>query len=341
MEKRYQIFVSSTYADLKDERRNVIQTLMEMDCIPAGMELFPAADEDQWAFIKKIIDDCDYYLLIIGGRYGSTTAEGISFTEKEYDYAVERGLKVIALIHENPDEIPSDKVESDPEARERLKAFRDKVAKGRMVKQWKTADQIPGFVALSLQKTMTTYPAVGWVRANRVSDESLLLELNEVRKENARLTQVLAEIQTSSQVSEIKDLAGLDEKVTLNGHCSYYRQSERGTRSWSVDISWRDLFLILAPYLINFPTDDSVKQFLCNQLFRLSKAKDSTGITGKSLDEQDFYTVRIQLTAQGLVNVKYTKTTTGGMAVFWSSTPQGNNLMYQMRTVKKAEEKEK
>ncbi|HJV93592.1 MAG TPA: DUF4062 domain-containing protein, partial [Azonexus sp.] len=82
MNKRYQVFVSSTYADLKDERQSVIQALMEMDCIPAGMELFPAADEEQWLFIKKIIDDCDYYLLVIGGRYGSTTSDGISYTEK-------------------------------------------------------------------------------------------------------------------------------------------------------------------------------------------------------------------------------------------------------------------
>lgn len=53
MEKRYQVFVSSTYADLKDERQHVLQALMEMDCIPAGMELFPATDEEQWEFIKK------------------------------------------------------------------------------------------------------------------------------------------------------------------------------------------------------------------------------------------------------------------------------------------------
>lgn len=52
MDKRYQIFVSSTYADLREERSKVIQALMEMDCIPAGMELFPAADEDQWQFIR-------------------------------------------------------------------------------------------------------------------------------------------------------------------------------------------------------------------------------------------------------------------------------------------------
>jgi hypothetical protein len=114
MDKRYQVFVSSTYADLKEERQRVMQTLMEADCIPAGMELFPAADEEQFAFIKKVIDDCDYYLIIIGGRYGSTTADGISYTEKEYDYAVSLGLKVIALIHENPDLIPSGKSEKDP-----------------------------------------------------------------------------------------------------------------------------------------------------------------------------------------------------------------------------------
>ena len=53
---------------------------MEMDCIPAGMELFPAADEEQWEFIKRVIDDCDYYVLIIGGRDGSLTPEGISYT---------------------------------------------------------------------------------------------------------------------------------------------------------------------------------------------------------------------------------------------------------------------
>ena len=104
MDKRYQVFVSSTYADLKQERQHVIQALIEMDCIPAGMELFPAADEEQWEFIKKVIDDCDYYLLVIGGRYGSVTSEGISYTEKEFDYApfgmtgLETALSVCAEV---------------------------------------------------------------------------------------------------------------------------------------------------------------------------------------------------------------------------------------------------
>ena len=54
MDTRYQVFVSSTFADLEEERKNVIQTLMEMNCIPAGMEFFPAIDEEQFEFIKAI-----------------------------------------------------------------------------------------------------------------------------------------------------------------------------------------------------------------------------------------------------------------------------------------------
>ena len=83
MDKRYQVFVSSTYADLREERQEVIQALLELDCIPAGMELFPAADDDQWTLIRKVIDDCDYYIVILAGRYGSLGPGGKSYTQIE------------------------------------------------------------------------------------------------------------------------------------------------------------------------------------------------------------------------------------------------------------------
>jgi hypothetical protein len=68
MEKRYQVFVSSTFADLTVERQAVIQGLLSLDHFPAGMEQFPASDEDAWALIRGVIDDSDYYLLVVGGR---------------------------------------------------------------------------------------------------------------------------------------------------------------------------------------------------------------------------------------------------------------------------------
>lgn len=79
---RHQVFISSTFSDLAEERRAVYQALLELDFVPAGMELFAATDEEQLAFIKKVIDDCDYYLVIVGNRYGSLTSDGISIRKK-------------------------------------------------------------------------------------------------------------------------------------------------------------------------------------------------------------------------------------------------------------------
>src|ERR1043165_9064594 len=125
MDKRFQVFVSSTYDDLREARQEVMQALLELDCIPAGMELFPAANEDQWTLIKRVIDDCDYYIVIVAGRYGSLGPDGLGYTEKEYRYAAERTKPIIAFLHESPDKIPSGKCEKNSESTQKLLAFRE------------------------------------------------------------------------------------------------------------------------------------------------------------------------------------------------------------------------
>src|ERR1700730_2626217 len=98
MNKRYQVFVSSTYDDLREERSEVMRALLELDCIPSGMELFPAADEDQWTLIKEVIDDCDYYVVIIGGRYGSLQA-GIDSLRSVALAGMPYGAKIVDRQH--------------------------------------------------------------------------------------------------------------------------------------------------------------------------------------------------------------------------------------------------
>jgi hypothetical protein len=76
MSAKYQVFVSSTYRDLSDERDLVIKAILEMGHIPVGMEMFSAADEAQWNIIKKQIDQSDYYVVIVAHRYGTSDAMG-------------------------------------------------------------------------------------------------------------------------------------------------------------------------------------------------------------------------------------------------------------------------
>jgi hypothetical protein len=328
VDKRYQVFVSSTYADLKDERQAVIRAVMELDCIPAGMELFPAADEEQFEFIKRVINDCDYYLLIIGGRYGSVTETGISYTEQEYDYAVKRGLKVIALLHENPDEIPLGKSEKDPALRERLRQFKEKVSTGRLVKFWKGADDLPGKVALSLSQTIKIHPAVGWVRANRAANEQILTEINELRKQNAKLEVALANV---AQVPSMEGLAGLDEEVTVLGR--YYDTYYKRDKAHSVQRTWRKIFGLIGPYLVAHPNHDLVKITLQASVFH-PLPNDATH---PKIEDQFFETIAVQLKALGLVEIAYTEAVGGGMGLFWSLTPAGERLMMEVRAIRSAQ----
>ena len=333
MDIRYQVFVSSTYADLKEERRRVIQTVMELDCIPAGMELFPAADEEQFEFIKRVVDDCDYYLLIIGGRYGTTTENGVSYTEQEYDYAVESGLRVIALVHEDPDSIPFGKSEQDPVLRERLRLFREKVAANRLVKFWRTADELPGLVSLSLSKTIKTYPAVGWARANKAANEDVLAEINELRKDNEQLRKALAEFKASS-TPVLTDLAGLDDEVELHGR--YFSPYANSFQQWKVSTTWRNIFGYISAYLVQPYNDAAIGLVLKDALFKLSGANGRSS----SIDDQDFRTVSIQLKALGLVNLSYSRTVQGGMALFWTLTLKGEKLMFETRAIRKQSQNE-
>jgi hypothetical protein len=330
MDKRYQVFVSSTYADLKDERQAVIRTVMEANCIPAGMELFPAADEEQLAFIKRVIDDCDYYLLIIGGRYGSVDESGVSYTEQEYDYAVEKGLKVIALLRENPDEIPLGKSEKEPAARQKLQKFRDKVSTGRLVKFWKSAAELPGLVSINLSRIMNASPAVGWVRANKPASEDLLNEINDLRKMNALLDGALRALKPPPPM---EDLAGLDEEISVRGH--YKDQYSRGRKPWSGKTTWREVFGYVSPYLAKYPSDYDVEEILAKALLG-----DRYAGSEPDLDNQLFQTIAVQLMALGLVKIAYSQPTSGLMANIatqpgvWSLTAAGEQLMMELRAVR-------
>lgn len=331
MDKRYQVFVSSTYADLKDERREVIQALMDMDCIPAGMELFPAADAQQWEFIKKVIDDCDYYLLIIGNRYGSLTADGISYTEKEYDYAISSGQPVLAFVHSKPDSLPVEKSDIAPELRARLDAFRNKVTTGRLVKMWEDPKALPGLVALSLQKTIKTQPRTGWVRASAVSSTDALLEMNDLRKRNEQLVEQLQSAREQQTVTLADlNLAPLTAAVRVTGT---YWAVVGGVTAWSVDSTWNQIFALIAPYLISRPNDSEVKDTLSRSLFAYTKLVPRLG-SQPYIDDQLFQTIKIQLKAHGLVVVENLKTTGGGMALFWRLTESGERTMIELRTVK-------
>lgn len=329
MDKRYQVFISSTYSDLKEERGKVMQTVMSLDCIPAGMEFFTAIDSEQLEFIKRIIDDCDYYILIIGGKYGSMTEDGISYTEQEYNYAVSKGIRVLAFLHENINQLTTDKIELDQNKRKKLEAFRDKVKTGRLVQFWNNADDLNGKVTVSLTKTIKTYPAIGWVRGDTPTNEETLQEINKLRKELDELRKYKRENQSAN--CEIENIASLGEKISLTGFTGVPRYK------WETIISWRDLFALIAPYFLEPLNDHMARKTISEAL-----VEDLQGEKPLSPDisSKDFQTIKIQMNVLGLIRIAPAQTTKGGQALFWSLSQKGIKLMNHLRVIRHSESSE-
>lgn len=173
-ERWYQVFVSSTYKDLKTEREHVAQALLLTRCIPSGMEFFPASGRPPWDVIKREIDEADYYVLLVAGRYGSFIPGGaLSYTEREFDYALEIGKQVIVFCFSNIDSLPSELRNESQLDEQKLAAFRKKAQSGRTCKFWSTATELESAVKTALLNAILKEPSPGWIRANSISPDSL------------------------------------------------------------------------------------------------------------------------------------------------------------------------
>jgi hypothetical protein len=193
-DKRYQIFVSSTYEDLKDERMAILNAILDMKHFPAGMEYFPAMDEEQMTFIKRVIDESDYYVLILKARYGSVDKKtGKSYTEQEYDYAIEKGKKVIALIHGNPNKIERDKTDKNERKFKKFISFQEKVKTNRLVKYWDNMTDLVSKFQTSLYETIEQdtktgiNSEMGWVRGDSISSKKMQQEIKTLTQEKQNL----------------------------------------------------------------------------------------------------------------------------------------------------------
>lgn len=192
---KYQVFISSTYSDLEDERDSIIKAILEMYHIPIGMEMFSAEDEDQWEIIRRTIEVSDYYILVLGLRYGSKTSEGISFTQKEYEYALEKKIPVLAFVMDEMVSLSKDK--RDNELTE-INAFRELVLKNsKMAQFWSSKEELIKNVSISLMKQIMQKPGIGWVRGDKLgAEEALSKELTSISKENRQLREKVSDLES-------------------------------------------------------------------------------------------------------------------------------------------------
>ena len=343
MEVKHQVFVSSTYKDLLDERQEVMQALLELDCIPVGMELFPAADDDQWTLIKRLIDDCDYYILIVGGRYGSVNAEGISYTQMEYEYAIEKGIPVISFLHKKPDNIPAGKSESEKALKKKLEDFK-KIAQQKMCKYYESPLELGSIVSRSLVRLIKDKPQPGWVKATYLPSEESTKEILELTKQVELLKIELAKTKTKApegteELSQGNDIIELNYTFTAQGNNYRIKSLKYDT---TLKLTRDEIFGEISPLMIDESSERPIRNKI-NLLIRdkeykkLEKQlkKDERYPSDFSINDNDYQTIKIQLRALNLMTESVRKRGVRDTTTYWTLTPFGDTVMTRLRAIKK------
>lgn len=218
MKKKLQVFVSSTYKDLKEERQAAVEAILDAGHIPAGMELFKAGNKSQLETIYKWIDDSDVYILILGGRYGSIEEiSGKSYIQLEYEYAVKKNMPFFAIILNNTFLHVKASYETDDSKifeRKNIEQYKEfkKIVMSKIIKKIDNIDQISTAIINSLQDYANDPQVSGWVRSDN------LIEYNYDKFENlvAFLKKTHAYTDDEIPVSQL-DYFKLYAKNYLNG----------------------------------------------------------------------------------------------------------------------------
>lgn len=186
--KKLQVFISSTYKDLKAERQAAVEAILKAGHIPAGMELFSAGSESQLETIRRWIDESDVYMLVLGGRYGSVDPKtSLSYTELEYDYAVSQSKPLFSVVINESALDQKIKAEGkdamETDNPKELKLFREKVL-NRISSFFSDSKDIKLAVHETLADLQNRFQFTGWISGNDVPDVSALLEeVTRLRKE--------------------------------------------------------------------------------------------------------------------------------------------------------------
>ena len=315
--------------------------------MPAGMELFPATDDTAWMLIRDVIDSSDYYILIVGGRYGSRDEAGLSYTEKEYDHAVASKKPVIPLLHANPDVLPREKTETDTDAWEHLKKFRAKVEKKHTCVYWANADELKAKVIIGLTTAIKRHPAVGWVRADKVPTEATLVEVLSLKSRVAELeAEALAARDSppsgTEALAQAEDRFPLSIEFTARLRLSDYPYREDTRYTASITPSWNSIFASVAPSMINEASDNALRRaftdFLTGEsLRRYGKRKEfkERELRDFNFQKDEIETCIVQLRALGLISESDKKRSVKDTGTYWTLTPYGNTLMVQLRAIRR------
>jgi hypothetical protein len=306
--------------------------------------------------IQSVIDLCDYYVVVVGGRYGSVDPEAeLSYTELEYDYAVETGTPIMAFLHGDPGRLTADRTELDSDLREKLSDFRKKTESSRTVKYWHDPGDLKGQVALAILQIRRSHPAEGWIRASQAMTPETERELAELRQRVAELTSELGLEKRQYRPEDTEHLAQGDDALMLDSFVEYHSKEnvEAGTAyanrrlraHGDFQTTWNDLLAYIGLSLMDECSEQQMSSEIDSLAYKIvetetERVPDFGSLMEVGLSGECFDGIKVQLSALGLIERSTDRRrAVSDTATYWKLTEHGHDALLRLRAMRRPSEK--
>lgn len=288
IDKRYHVFISSSGPDMQPERSVLAQTLASLGFFSWGLE---ARTPLTTAFARRQIDDCDYFVLLLGSRYGDLSASGVSYVHLEYIYAITKQKPVLVILHESPETRSPECQEPTKEGQRKFEDFRRQLQRERdMVVTFREPKELEVILRHAMPQLTQRYPSLGWVRPSDAPMKALQLENDKLREKVAHLTnlsksriginnaQLKNSLQNSAQIEDessqldVPVVSG-DEVISFDYRVHAYQDGNFRELRPRRKMTWNEILFAVGPGFRPAAPEDSFARLL-NEYLNISALGD-------------------------------------------------------------------
>ena len=343
-DKRYQVFISATYTDLREERGMLLQTLPTLGCLPTTVEAH-TQNLSTMVNIRRRIDDCDYFVLLVGSRYGSLMPSGVSYTHMEYVYAATKQKPILVLMHEAPETRAEELQEQKVEGKLKFGDFRKVLQREREhIVYWRDAKDLASALHNAIPALLRRHPTVGWARIGKegVARAPANAELEkecEVLKKRVKELEAERERWLSSAVGSTESLAKGEELLEIVYRCKAYAGGNCQDINGKTRLSWNELLVSFGSNLLQAQTEEFMaakinERLQKNALVEIQKEYPKThAVVDVQISPSSFNSIKMQFRVLGFIQ---RVTRDNDQKQWWQMTAVGERNLATIMSVRRS-----
>lgn len=292
LDKRYQVFISTSGSEMQPERIILSQTLVGMGFFSWGLE---QRNPLSTAFARRQIDDCDYVIILLGSQYGEQSVSGVGYMHLEYIYAVTKQKPIIVFMHDDPASREPSLHDAKAELREKFNDFR-KLLQNEVdqVFTYRSLRDLEMAVRLNMPQMLERYPVTGWVRPQNA--QALHDEIDQLKARIAQMEAEAGKREPDPFLSLPK--VSMHEIFSFEYRMHAYQDGNFKELKIQKKLTWAELLAILGSTFVN-PTPE---EFFSK---RLNEYLNETGLEDARIEMPRAHAVaRAQMNIRALHSLK-------------------------------------